>query len=131
MTTRVKTLPQTMMSPEAGETLRRAMRPFVVAYEGESVTVDLPGYYPEGEGDGVHVGRDMSVVDDALRSLKERHDGAPSPARDPDGEIARRPVKRGKETPRKALSRASRKDEFGPRLVRRKRSVPPDVDLDV
>ncbi len=77
MTTRVKTLPQTMMSPEAGETLRRAMRPFVVAYEGESVTVDLPGYYPEGEGDGVHVGKDMSVVDDALAPRQRNVDSRP------------------------------------------------------
>ncbi|MBX9827476.1 MAG: hypothetical protein K2Y27_21090 [Xanthobacteraceae bacterium] len=47
------------------------MRPFKVAYKGQSVTVDLPGYYPKGKGDGVHVGNDMSVVDRALRALKE------------------------------------------------------------
>ncbi|RUV77516.1 type II toxin-antitoxin system MqsA family antitoxin [Mesorhizobium sp. M5C.F.Cr.IN.023.01.1.1] len=69
-----------MISPETGETLTRGIRPFAVEYKGESVTVDLPGYYPAGEGDGVHVGKDMSVVDEALRNLKEKVDGLPAPA---------------------------------------------------
>jgi HTH-type transcriptional regulator/antitoxin MqsA len=41
--------------------------------------VDLPGYYPAGEGDGVHVGDDMAAADAVLRELKERVDGVPSP----------------------------------------------------
>jgi HTH-type transcriptional regulator/antitoxin MqsA len=81
MTTRTtKTLPETMTSPETGETLTRGVRPFVVAYRVESVTVDLPGYYPLGDGDGVHVGKDMRVVDEALRAIKEKVEGVPSPA---------------------------------------------------
>lgn len=80
MTTREKVLPDTMISPETGETLTRGVRPFTVEYKGESATVDLPGYYAAGEGDGVHVGKDMSVVDEALRSLKEKIDGVPAPA---------------------------------------------------
>ena len=73
-------LPKTMTAPETGEALTRGVRPFVVAYKGETITVDLPGYYPSGEGDGVHVGKDMSVVDEALRALKEKLEGVPSPA---------------------------------------------------
>ncbi len=73
-------LPDTMTAPETGEVLTRSVRPFVVSYKGESSTVDLPGYYPAGDGDGVHVGDDMRVVDDALRTLKERIEGIPSPA---------------------------------------------------
>jgi len=73
-------LPDTMIAPETGEVLTRSVRPFVVSYKGESITVDLPGYYPAGDGDGVHVGDDMRVVDDALRTLKERIEGIPSPA---------------------------------------------------
>jgi HTH-type transcriptional regulator / antitoxin MqsA len=73
-------LPETMTAPETGEALTRGVRPFVVAYKGETITVDLPGYYPTGEGDGVHVGKDMSVVDEALRALKEKIEGVPSPA---------------------------------------------------
>lgn len=30
----------------------------------------LPAYYPEGAGEGAHVGDDMSVVDAAFRILK-------------------------------------------------------------
>ena len=69
-----------MVSPDKGERLIRGLRPFAVAYKGKSKIVDLPGYYPEGEGDGVHVGDDMAVVDAALRELKEAVDGLPSPA---------------------------------------------------
>jgi hypothetical protein len=63
-------LPETMVSPESGETLIRGLRPFAVAYNGSSFTVNLPGYYPPGDGDGIHIGEDMAVVDDALRQLR-------------------------------------------------------------
>jgi len=69
-----------IVSPETGELLYRDTRPFKVSYKGESITVDLPGYYPVGGGEGVHVGDDMAVVDQALRALKEKADGLPSPA---------------------------------------------------
>lgn len=73
-------LPETMPSPETGQVLMRGVRPFAVAYKGETLTVDLPGYYPEREGEGMHVGDDMAVVDGALRTLKEKVDGVPTPA---------------------------------------------------
>lgn len=75
-----KELPETMASPETGETLQRGVRPFVVAYKGKSITVELPGYYPENGDDGVHVGDDMAVTDAALRALKEEVEGIPAPA---------------------------------------------------
>ena len=68
------------ISPQPAEALTRGVRPFAVVYNGETVTVDLPGFYPDGEGDGIYVGDDMKVVDEALRGLKERIDGVPSPA---------------------------------------------------
>ena len=80
MATKELALPETMISPETGETPTRGVRPFTVAYKDMNVTVELPGYYPRGEGDGVHVGKDMSIVDEALRELKEKADGVPSPA---------------------------------------------------
>ena len=73
-------LTDTMTSPETGETLARGVRPFLIMYKGSSVNVDLPGYYPAGEGDGIHVGKDMEVADSALRELKEKAEGVPSPA---------------------------------------------------
>ncbi|PBB17174.1 type II toxin-antitoxin system MqsA family antitoxin [Mesorhizobium sp. WSM4313] len=75
-----KEMPETMTSPETGETLTRGVRPFAVTYKGESMTVDLPGYYPASDGESVHVGDDMIAVDAALRLLKEKTDGVPAPA---------------------------------------------------
>ncbi len=69
----------TMIAPETGDLLTRGVRPFSVSYKGAACDVDLPGYYPDGNGDGVHVGDDMRVVDQALRQLKEQVDGIPSP----------------------------------------------------
>ena len=73
-------LPDTMVSPETGETLRRGVRPFIVAYKSKSITVELPGYYSDNGGVGVHVGDDMAVSDAALRTLKEEIEGIPSPS---------------------------------------------------
>jgi len=67
-----------MISPETGEPLSRDVRPVTVTYKGRSLTVDLPGWYPPGEGEGVHVGDDMAVIDEALRELKAQA-GAPTP----------------------------------------------------
>ena len=80
MATGKQPFPNTMVAPDTGEVLTRGVRPFVVSFKGESVTVELPGYYPVGTGDGVHVGDDMAVVDEALRGLKEKIEGLPSPA---------------------------------------------------
>ncbi|TIM65189.1 MAG: type II toxin-antitoxin system MqsA family antitoxin [Mesorhizobium sp.] len=80
MTTKVNNETNTMISPETGETLTRGVRPFTVTYKGESMIVDLPGYYPPSGYEGVHVGDDMTVVDAALRILKEKIDGVPAPA---------------------------------------------------
>jgi HTH-type transcriptional regulator/antitoxin MqsA len=79
MVSKGKVVPETMISPETGEKLTRGVRPFSVTYKGETVVVQLPGYYPAGEGDGVVVGQDMSVVDVALRGLKQKIDGIPTP----------------------------------------------------
>ena len=80
MATKERKLPETMVAPETGETLVRGVGPFMVTYGSLSATVDLPGYYPAGEGDGVHVGEDMAIVDRALHALKEEAGGVPSPA---------------------------------------------------
>ena len=80
MATAKQPLPNTMASPDTGEMVTRGVRPFEVSYKGENVTVELPGYYPAGTGDGVHIGDDMAVVDEALRGLKEKIEGLPSPA---------------------------------------------------
>lgn len=62
-----------------GRILTLGVRPFKVTYKRGSITVDLPGYYPKGDGEGLHVGKDMSVVDRALRTLKEKIDSGRAP----------------------------------------------------
>lgn len=74
-----KELPETMTSPETGETLYRDVRAFTVTFKGKSATVELPGYYPIRSNDGIHVGDDMAVTDAALRALKEEVEGIPTP----------------------------------------------------
>lgn len=74
------TLPPTMPCPETGGELWRDTRPFTVRYKAHEVVVDLPEYYPDGDGEFVHVGADMAAADEALRVLKEQVDGLPSPA---------------------------------------------------
>jgi len=68
----VSTLPRTMPSSEKGGTLTRGVRPFEVTYQAQNITVNLPGYYPETDGESVHVGNDMSVVNHALGELKKK-----------------------------------------------------------
>jgi HTH-type transcriptional regulator/antitoxin MqsA len=76
----VEMVPPAMLCPETGQTLHRDTRPFTVRYKAHEIVVDLPGYYPDGDGESVHVGADMAAADDALRLLKEQVDGLPSPS---------------------------------------------------
>jgi HTH-type transcriptional regulator / antitoxin MqsA len=80
MTPKQRVLPETMVAPETGELLKRDVRPFTVTYKGQSITVDLPGYYSASSDEGVLIGDDMRVTDEALRILKEQTEGLPSPA---------------------------------------------------
>ena len=68
-----RNLPETMLDSGSGRVFRRDVRPFVVSYGGQSITVDLPGYYPVADGDdgdAVVIGDDMRAADDALKKLK-------------------------------------------------------------
>lgn len=80
MADKVVALPASMLCPETAAVLHRATHPFTVRYKGLEAVVDLPGYYPDGDGESVHVGADMVAAEDALRVLKEQADGVPAPA---------------------------------------------------
>lgn len=63
---------KTKIHPATGEKLSRDVRPFTVRYGGQSKTVKLPGWYPKGSGESLHVGRDMAAADRALDELKRK-----------------------------------------------------------
>lgn len=51
---------ETRIHPETGETLRRGIRPMTVAYAIYSRVIDVPGWYPDGNGDAIHTGKDLA-----------------------------------------------------------------------
>lgn len=65
---------------ECGQIMDRESRPVVLSYAGQSITVDLPGWYCAC-GESVHFGKDMIVSDRALNLLKARVEGLLEPAR--------------------------------------------------
>jgi HTH-type transcriptional regulator/antitoxin MqsA len=65
--------------PETGATLHRDIRPVTLTYKSESITVDLPGWYPDGEGDGIVSGDDFKVSNRALHRMKARVEGLLEP----------------------------------------------------
>lgn len=66
------------LHPETGATLTRGVRRTPVEYRHGSVTVDLPGWYPDGDGDGLHDATDMRLLDRALNRLKAEAEGLPT-----------------------------------------------------
>jgi HTH-type transcriptional regulator / antitoxin MqsA len=67
------------VDPETGAPLHRDVRPLTLTYKGESITVEMPGWYGERPDEGVHTGDDMKVSDRALNRLKARTEGLLEP----------------------------------------------------
>jgi HTH-type transcriptional regulator / antitoxin MqsA len=67
------------VDPETGAPLHRDVRPLTRTYRGESITVDMPGWYGDHPNEGIHTGDDMKVPDRALHRLKARVEGLLEP----------------------------------------------------
>src|ERR1700689_376854 len=67
------------VDPNTGAPLHRDVRPLTLTYKGESITVDMPGWYGDQPDEGVHTADDMKVSDRALHRLKTRAEGLPEP----------------------------------------------------
>lgn len=65
--------------PVTGVSLHRDVRPFTLTYKGESITVDMPGWYGTDPDESIHEGEDMKVSDRALNRLKARIEGLLEP----------------------------------------------------
>lgn len=61
------------MHPETGAVLRRGIRRQTVRYGSLAREVDVAGWYPEDDGDGVHSGEDLAEADHVLRELRDRY----------------------------------------------------------
>jgi HTH-type transcriptional regulator/antitoxin MqsA len=68
-----------VVDPETGAPLHRDVRPLTLTYKGESITVDMPGWYGDHPDEGVFDAADMKVSDRALNRLKARAEGLPEP----------------------------------------------------
>ena len=56
--------------PETGKQMVRDTRPMELAYKGQSITIDLPGWYCNESGESVHTDEDLKVSDAALKELR-------------------------------------------------------------
>ena len=65
--------------PETGALMHRDVRPLTLTYKGESITVDMPGWYPAESNEGILSGKDLDVSDAALKILKTRAEGLLEP----------------------------------------------------
>ncbi len=63
------------VDPETGAPLHRGVRPLTLTYKGQSITVDMPGWYGDRPHDGIFDSEDMKISDRALNRLKARAEG--------------------------------------------------------
>jgi len=59
--------------------MQRGVRPLTLTYKGQSITVDMPGWYCDQSEEGVLTGEDMKISDRALNRLKARTQGLLEP----------------------------------------------------
>jgi HTH-type transcriptional regulator / antitoxin MqsA len=65
--------------PETGAPMYRTERPLTLAYKGQSITFNMPGWYCDASEESIHTGEDMKVSDRALNRLKTRAEGLLEP----------------------------------------------------
>jgi HTH-type transcriptional regulator/antitoxin MqsA len=70
---------QTRIHPETGKVLKRDVRRAVIRHRGLERVVQLPGWYPEDDDNGIISGPDGKVADEALREIKAEIASLPSP----------------------------------------------------
>ena len=61
---------ETRIHPDTGKLLRRDVRPQVVAFGSMRRAVDVPGWYPDDDGDSIHTGAELAESDRVFQELK-------------------------------------------------------------
>ena len=63
---------ETRIHPETGEILTRDVRLIEFSFKGEKFKVNMPGWYPKDNDDGIFTHEDLKVSEKALSELLER-----------------------------------------------------------
>ena len=64
---------ETRIHPETGQILSRQVRMQTVAFGSLSREVEVPGWYPEDDGDSIHSGRDLAAKEVASQELRKAY----------------------------------------------------------
>ena len=67
------------LCPATGAPMRRGVKPMTLAYKGQSITIDMPGWYCDQSDESIHTGDDMKISDRGLNRLKARVEGLLEP----------------------------------------------------
>lgn len=65
--------------PLTGAPMHRGIKPMTLSYKGQSITIDMPGWYCDQSEESIHTGDDMKLSDRALNRLKARVEGLLEP----------------------------------------------------
>lgn len=58
---------------ETGQVLRRDVRPLTICVGSLSREIDVPGWYPEDDGEAIHSGADLKVLNEAFKTLRDEY----------------------------------------------------------
>ncbi len=61
---------QTRIHPKTGDVLRRDARLQTLSVGSLAREVEVPGWYPEGDGDSIHSGAELQAIDQAYLELR-------------------------------------------------------------
>lgn len=61
---------QTRIHPKTGDVLRRDARMQTLSVGSLAREVEVPGWYPEGDGDSIHSGAELQAIDQAYLELR-------------------------------------------------------------
>ncbi|MEQ1514852.1 MAG: type II TA system antitoxin MqsA family protein [Usitatibacteraceae bacterium] len=61
---------QTRIHPKTGDVLRRDSRMQTLSVGSLSREVEVPGWYPEDDGDSIHSGAELQAIDQAYLELR-------------------------------------------------------------
>ena len=67
------------MSQDGGRQCIGMYVPLTLTYKGQSITIDMPGWYCDSSDESIHTGQDAAVSDRALNRLKARTEGLLEP----------------------------------------------------